>query len=132
MAASSKQVQQLAKQLSQLSLGSDGCIEAERVTGVLAYLDKHPPAHPMAVLKAYHRLISRELAKSNAIVEHAGEISATTLSAIGGALSQKHKRAIATTALRNDELIAGLRVRLADDVYESTVAGQLDALAASV
>lgn len=130
--ATSKQVTQLSKQLAELSLGSDGAVDAERVAGVLAYLEKHPPAEPVAVLKAYHRRIERELQKTNAVVEHAGDISPEILAAIGGALTQKYKRSIATTGSRNDALIAGLRVRIADDVYESTVAGQLDDLAASV
>ena len=38
----------------------------------------------------------------------------------------------AATGSRNDALIAGLRVRIGDDVYESTVSGQLDALASSL
>lgn len=130
--ATSKQTTQLAKQLAELSLGADGAVDAERVAGVLAYLEKHPPAHPVAVLKAYHRRITLELAKSNAVVEHAGEVSNEVLAAIGGALTQKYQRPIAATGQRNDTLIAGLRVRIADDVYESTVSGQLDALAASV
>ena len=129
--ATSKKTSQLAKQLAELSLGSDGAVDAERVTGVLAYLEKHPPAQPMAVLKAYHRRIERELQKTNAVVEHAGEVSSEILAAIGGALTQKYHRSVATSASRNDALIAGLRVRIADDVYESTVAGHLDALAAS-
>ena len=130
--ATSKQSTQLAKQLAELSLSSDGAVDAERVAGVLAYLEKHPPAQPLAVLKAYHRRITQELAKTNAVVEHAGAISTDVLAAIGGALTQKYKRHVSATAERNDKLIAGLRVRIGDDVYESTVAGQLDALAASV
>ncbi len=130
--ATAKKAQELAKQLTALSLGSDGAVDPERVAGVLAYLDKHQPAQLVTVLKAYHRRIERELQKTNAVVEHAGEVSSEVLAAIGGALTQKYKRSIATSAARNDDLIAGLRVRIADDVYESTVAGQLDDLAASV
>ncbi|WP_221031623.1 F0F1 ATP synthase subunit delta [Actomonas aquatica] len=130
--ATSKQTTELAKQLTQLSLGSDGAVDPERVAGVLAYLEKHPPAQPLAVLKIYHRRIAQELAKTNAVVEHAGDVSESVLGAIGGALTQKYKRHVSATAKRNDDLIAGLRVRIGDDVYESTVAGQLDALAASV
>ncbi len=130
--ATSKQAQQFAKQLTELSLGLDGAVDAERVAGVLAYLAKHPPAQPMVVLKAYHRRIERELKKTHAIVEHAGEVSSDVLAAIGGALSQKYHRSISTTASPNDALLAGLRVRIADDIYESTVSGQLDELAASL
>lgn len=86
----------------------------------------------MGILKVYHRRIATELAKTNAVVEHSGQISDSILGSISGALSQKYKRVINATARHNDDLIAGLRVRIADDVYESTVAGQLDALANSL
>ncbi|MCC5021418.1 MAG: F0F1 ATP synthase subunit delta [Candidatus Synoicihabitans palmerolidicus] len=132
MAANTKHTQHFAKQLAKLSLDASGAVDPERVTGVLAYLDKHPPAHPVATLKAYQRRIRIELAKTNAVVEHAVAISTEVLASIGGALTQQYKRQVTASGSRNDSLIAGLRVRIADDVYESTVSGQLDALAASV
>ena len=42
-----------------------------------------------------------------------------------GALSQKYKRPITATARHDARLIAGLRVRVGDDVYETSVAAQL-------
>ena len=132
MATNSKQITQLAKQLAKLSIGADGAVDAERVTGVLAYLEKHTPAKPVAVLKAYHRLIGIELAKTSAVVEHAGTLSDSVLSIIAGAMSQKYHRAVTATSSRDDSLLAGLRVRIGDDVYESTVSGHLDTLAASL
>lgn len=132
MASLSKSDLQLTKQLTALSLDAEGAVDPAKVTGVLEYLAKHPPASPMSVLKAYHRRISIELAKANAVVEHAGAVSDTILGSIAGALSQKYHRSVAATAQQNDALIAGLRVRIADDVYESTVSGQLDTLANSL
>lgn len=132
MAATSKKTLQFAKQLLQLSLAPDGTVDAERVQGVLAYLEKHPSARPLSVLKTYHRLVAGELARSHAVVEHAGNVSNDVLAALSGALSQKYRRPVTTSARRNDALLAGLRVRVADDVYESTVSGQLDALAAAL
>ncbi|GAB5558867.1 MAG: hypothetical protein SynsKO_05140 [Synoicihabitans sp.] len=132
MADLNKSDQQLVKQLTTLSLDADGAVDGEKVAGVLAYLEKHPPGSPMGVLKAYRRRIANELGKTNAVVEHSGQISDNILGSISGALSQKYKRSINATARPNADLIAGLRVRIADDVYESTVAGQLDALANSL
>lgn len=131
MAAHSKKAQQLARQLFKMSV-VHGVVSPERVTGVLQYLEKHKVANPLIVLKAYARLISTELAKSEAIVEHAGEINAATLSTLATAMSKKYGRPITTTAKSNPALLAGLRVRVSDDVYESSVAGQLAALAAAV
>jgi F-type H+-transporting ATPase subunit delta len=131
MAAETKQALQLARQLFQLSV-VDGVVSAERVAGVLEYVEKNRPAHPVQVLKAYHRLIAAEIAKSRALVEHAGDIGPDVLRSIEAAMSQRYGRSITASARRNDALIAGVRVRVVDDVYESSIAGQLATLAEAV
>jgi len=130
MAAPTAKIRAYAKQLLQISL-ENGVVSAERVAGVLAYLEKTPPAKPQAVLLAYHKLIAAELAKSEAIVEHAGAVTPEALNAIAAALGKHYGRTVTTTTKPNASLLAGLRVRIADDVYESSVAGQLAALAAA-
>ena len=131
MAAHAKQAQQLARKLLKASL-ADGAVSPERVAGVLEYVAKHKPANTITVLKAYRRLVATELAKREAIVEHAGAIDGTILSSIAAALSAKYKRPITTLARANPDLIAGIRVHLSDDVYESSVAGQLAALGSAL
>lgn len=120
----SKQIQQLARQLLSLSL-IDGRLSVERVAGVLQYLEKHPPAQPMPVLKAYHRLVASEYAKGQAVVEHAGPVANSLLMSIEGAMSQRYHRPVTAVAKARPDLLAGLRVRVGDDVFESSVAGQL-------
>ena len=66
------------------------------------------------------------------MVEHAGPVSDAVLQAIARAMAAKYGRPIAPVAQRNDLLLAGLRVRVGDDVYEQSVAGQLDALRRAV
>ena len=131
MASARKKVQQLARQLFRLSV-IDGEVSAERVAGVLAYVEKNRPAHPVAVLRAYQRLISAEVARSRAVVDHAGPLAAGVLEAISAAMTRRYGRRITSSARRNDALIAGVRVRVGDDVYESSVAGQLEQLARAV
>lgn len=123
----SKQIQQFARQLFQLSL-DNGQLSADRVAGVLQYVEKHPPAKPVAVLKAYHRLIAAEFAKGRAVVEHAGPVAANLLASIEGAMSQRYHRPVVAVAKPAPALLAGLRVRVGDDVYESSVASQLASL----
>lgn len=130
MAAGQKQAQQLARQLFRLSV-VNGEVSAERVAGVLEYIEKHRPAHQHAVLTAYYRYIAAEIARGQAVVEHAGPVNPTTLASIAASLGRKYGRNITPVAKRNDALLAGLRVRVGDDVYESTVAGQLATLAAA-
>jgi F-type H+-transporting ATPase subunit delta len=129
--AANKQAQQLARQLFKLSL-VDGKLSAERVSGVLGYVEKTKPAHTLAVLKTYQRLVATELARGQAVVEHAGAVSESLLQTIAAAMTKKYSRAITASARPNPKLLAGLRVRVGDDVYESSVAGQLSQLAAQV
>jgi F-type H+-transporting ATPase subunit delta len=126
-----KKTKALAKQLFKLSL-VNGAVSPEQITGVLGYIEKNVPRHALALLQLYHRAIATELAKSNAVVEHAGPISDTTLQSIEAAMTRKYSRPVAATARPNPKLLAGLRIRIGSDVYESTIAGQLAALSASV
>ena len=131
MASGKKQIQLLARQFFKLS-SVDGALSTDRVAGVLEYIEKHHPANALAVLKAYQRLIAAEFARGQAIVEHAGPVSAATIAAITAAMTKKYARTISTTTRPNAALLAGFRVRVGDDTYESSVAGQLAALAAAV
>ncbi|HKB90876.1 MAG TPA: F0F1 ATP synthase subunit delta [Opitutaceae bacterium] len=129
--AADKQIHKYARQLFKLSF-ANGQISPERVTAVLAILEKNPPRHPLSVLKSYYSLIRLELAKGQAVVEHAGSITSAALDAITAALSKTYSRPVTAVAKPNAALIAGLRVRVGDDLYESSIAGQLEALAANV
>jgi F-type H+-transporting ATPase subunit delta len=44
-------------------------------------------------------------------------------------MTKKYGRVVTATAKPNPALLAGLRVHVSDDVYESSVSGQLSALA---
>lgn len=131
MASGTKQVQQLARQFFKLSV-VDGRLSADRVAGVLEYVEKHRPARTMAVLKAYQRLVAAEFARGQAVVEHAGSIGDATLATIAAAMTKRYSRPVTAVARKNDALLAGLRVRVGDDTFESSIASQLTTLAAAV
>ena len=126
-----KKTKLLANQLFKLSL-VNGAVSPEQVAGVLAYIEKAAPRHPLALLKLYQRAIVLELAKSHALVEHAGPVSDTTLKLIEGAMTRKYHRPVTASARANPKLLAGLRIRIGSDIYESTVAGQLATLSSAV
>jgi F-type H+-transporting ATPase subunit delta len=130
MATGKLQIQQLARQLFKLSL-VDGRISPEQVAGVLGYVEKTHPVNAVAILKAYRRLVTVELAKGAAVVEHSGPVSEATLAAIAASLSTRYGRPVTATAKADPSLLAGLRVRIGDDVFESSVSGQLAALSAA-
>ena len=126
-----KKTKLLAKQLFKLSL-VNGNVSPEQVAGVLGYIEKSAPRHALALLQLYHRAIATEFAKSRAVVEHAGPVTDATLRLIEGAMTQKYQRVVTAIAQPNAKLLAGLRVRIGSDVYESSVAGQLATLSAAV
>jgi F-type H+-transporting ATPase subunit delta len=131
MATAAKQIQLLARQLFKLSI-VDGVVSPDRVAGVLQYIEKHAPAHSVLTLKAYRRLIATELAKSEAMIEHAGTVAAPALNAIAATMTKKYGRPITTATRPDPRLLAGLRVRVGDDIYESSISSQLAALSLSV
>jgi F-type H+-transporting ATPase subunit delta len=47
-------------------------------------------------------------------------------------MTSRYQRPVVASSKPNASLLAGLRIRVGDDVYESSVSGQLAALAASV
>lgn len=129
MSAHSKTADALARTLFQLSL-VDGAVSPERVAGVLEYVERDRPANPLMVLQSYRRLVAADLAKSEATVEHAGAVSDSVLQSISAALSRKYHRRVSVRGAPNPALLAGIRIRVGDDVYEASVAGQLAALSA--
>ena len=129
--AADKKTKLLAKRLFKLSL-VNGLVSPEQVTGVLGWMEKHSPRHPSSLLKAYHRYIAAELAKSVAAVEHAGPIGEATLRQIEAAMTKKYARPVTATAQANPKLLAGLRIRVGSDLYESSVSRQLATLSAAV
>ncbi len=126
-----QQIKKFAKQLLQVSL-EGGVVSGERIDGVLKSLAKNPPRHHIATLKAYLKLVEREVAKGTAMVSHAGELSSEVIAGIVNQLSAKYGRTI-TAILREDpSLIAGLRVVVGCDVYDASIASSLASLEASL
>jgi F-type H+-transporting ATPase subunit delta len=117
--------------LAELSL-EDGLVSAERVQAVLATLRKHPPRKPKTVLKHYLYYIKQEINRSRAVIEYAGQIDEAGIAAIENYLSKNYNRTITTTTVENEDLIAGFRISIGDDIFDASVAGRLNNLAKSV
>ncbi len=120
-----------AKKLLSLSL-QDGVVSAERVEAVLTALRNQPPRNAKAILRAYAKLIKRAIAAQTAVVESAVPLDESALKAISQHFSQQYGRAIVVQSSENPSLIAGLRVRIGDDLYDASITGRLERLAAGV
>ncbi len=118
-----------AKQLTQLSL-QDGRVSIERVDAVLQTLRQKPPRHFRALLKLYRRNLEREIRHSQVRVEYAGEITPTALNDIQQAFSHTFGRDLELVAEPRPALLAGVRVRVGDHVFDRSAQARLETLSA--
>jgi F-type H+-transporting ATPase subunit delta len=81
-----------------------------------------------AFLKAYQR----QVAAVTLVVEHAGALDAASGAELQAEFSRRSGRDLQLETRPNPELIAGLRLRLGDDVYDASVAGRLHQLANAI
>lgn len=116
-----------AKKLLIISL-ENGRINDERVLAVLQTLKDSPPRQYKAILQSYLLKVQAELRKENAILEHSGVLPEKTVSNIKDKLSNYYKREIEVATRDIPEMLAGVRVRVADDIWDTTVAGRLEQL----
>jgi len=117
-------VKEFSKKLLALSI-EDGEVSEERVAAVLEALRKDPPRQYTTLLKSYSRLVKREVRKYTATVEYAGELSKQVQSEIQTKLAEVYSRKIHLTLKECPDLIAGFRIKIADDVYENSIISRL-------
>ena len=132
MLKSDRKLRDYARHLVTVSLDETGRVSSERVEAILQTLASKPPRHLKSILKLFLYYIRHELRKSEAVVEHAGAISPETMARLEDFLSERYQRRITASSRANRDLIAGLRVSIADDVFDTSIAGQLATLAQSV
>jgi len=126
-----KKINQFAKKLVELSM-DNGVLSGERVDQVLAGIRQSKHRQPLRLMKAYLGQIRRELARQTARVAAPPPLSTEALAALESGLSTHYDRPIRAVAHQDKTLIAGLRVRVGDDLYDASLAGRLQRLASSV
>jgi len=126
-----KKITDFARKLAELSK-EDGIVTDARVREVLKGLQQAKPPRYGAILKAYLRLIRREVASQTAVVSTPADLSEDALKAIEANFAQLYGRKIQAVTRPDPSLIAGVRVRVGDDVYDASVAGRLKRLAEAV
>lgn len=132
MITADKSLKGFARSLVQLSLEDDGQVSADRVQAVISSLKAKPRRGLKTILKLFLYYIKREIRHSQAIVEYSGALAPATLVRIEKNLSDAYGRKIITVARKNPSLVAGLRISVADDVLDASVAGRLENLSRSV
>lgn len=127
-----KKITQFAKKLVELSKDEQGVVTEARVGEVLAGLKQVEHRNPLGTLKTYLSYLRREVALQTAVVSTPGSLSPEALKEISAKYSALYGRPVTAEVKADPSLIAGVRVRVGDDVYDASVAGRLQRLADNV
>ena len=126
-----KKITQFAKKLVELSK-DNGVVTEAKVGEVLAGLKQVQHRQPLRVLKTFLSYLRRELALQTAVVSTPASLSADSLKEIEANFTKIYGRPIRAVTQQDTSLIAGVRVRVGDDVYDASIAGRLQRLAENV
>lgn len=126
-----KKILRFAKNLVELSR-EDGVVTEARVGDVLNGLKPAKIRHKLILLKTYLYFIRRAVGEQTAVVATPGALGPDALAAIEANFSKVYNRPITAVTTPDASLIAGVRIRIGDDVYDASIAGRLKRLAENV
>jgi F-type H+-transporting ATPase subunit delta len=125
-----KQAKREAKALYTACLVNGRLDEARVRTAVRELLDRRPRGYP-AVLAHFKHLMELDEARRSARIESAAALPADLRGALEANLARKYGPGLKLAFTENPALLGGLRVQVGSDVYDGSVRGRLNALAAS-
>ena len=121
--------QKLAKELVKLSASTDGVIERTRVQAVCKYIETNVAnSNQVSLLKEYLKRLAPELNKQTAEIEYSGELSQEVIAELEQKICSRMGKKVVVQKKLNKSLIGGVRVRVADDVYQRSVSADIENL----
>lgn len=109
----------------------DGRLDPSRVKAVVKHMLQRKRRGYLAVLGEFKRLIALECARHRARVECAVPLQTDLQSRLRENLESVYGDDLTIEFALNSDLIGGIRIRVANDVYDSSVKARLVALAKS-
>ena len=123
----SKEARKLSKKLF-LGSFSDGRLDDAKVRTIAQTVIDKKPRKYTDILKNYQRLIRVEVAKRHAVIESATDLSGEMREQMLSTLRGKYGQDLTSEFKISPELIGGVRVKIASDVWDSSVRGHLSRL----
>lgn len=120
-----------AQKLVELSK-DNGVVSEAKVSEILAALKQVRHRHHLQVLKTLLVYLRREWALQTAVVSTPTSLSAESIRALEASFTKLYRRPVSAVVQTDISLIAGVRVRVGDDVYDASLAGRLQCLAKNV
>jgi F-type H+-transporting ATPase subunit delta len=122
----------LAKRLAQLVVEAGEAGIKELKPALEAILSPRSIADRKAFLKAFHKAVIREIHKDTLTIESAAKLSPDLVAQVVASFGQGHARTLQVIEKTNPSLIAGMRVRLGDTVYDASLSHNLQTLASRI
>ena len=122
----------LAKRLARLVIeaGEDGVRQVKPALEKI--LHGRSRADRKGFLKAFHKAVVREIHKDTLIIESAESLSDEVVESLVSQFSKDRARSLHVVRKSSPELIAGIRVRLGDSVFDASLASNLQSLASRI
>jgi len=122
----------LAKRLARMVLDGGEPALSDLRPALERILEGRSSHQRKAFLKAFHKAALLEIRRDTLVVESAQELPEETVQSLATAFQKEGGRPLLLTTRLNPDLIAGIRVRLGDSVFDASLSHHLRALAARV
>lgn len=122
----------LAKRLALLVVQAGQAGVSELKPALERILAGRSNADRKAFLKAFHKAAQREFQKDTLTVESAQPLEAAALQGLVASFGEGRARPLHVVSRTTPELIAGIRVRLGDTVYDASLASNLQSLSSRI
>ena len=123
----SKDIRQLSRTLVHDSYVNGG-LNRDKINSIVRTIIEKQPRNYIQLLKNYQRLLRLEVEKRRATIESATELDPEAGRQIVVGLEQKYGPGLATEYVINPALLGGVRVRVGNDVWDSSVRNRLERL----
>lgn len=124
---SGKAALKTARQLFRLCF-KEGSLDGATVLKVVRRYGEDKPRGYLGILSSFQRLVRLEVEKSRCVVESGTELDAAAKKEIEADLRKKYGKHISVEFRLEPALVAGLRIRMGNDVWDGSVANRLERL----
>lgn len=110
---------------------TDGRLDDAKLRGVFQKVATAQPRDFRAILAALHRLTRLEVERRTVTVESAEALPQTEQRRVMDNLTAQYGNDLIFNHVVNPALLGGLRIRVGNDVFDGSVQGRIDRLAAT-
>ncbi len=124
----SEKINKLAKRLIQVSSVNDE-VDTDSLWQVIMKLKEQGFKHFLPLLKILKVKVAQTMAQHTLEVTSSSPLSESMLKSLEKSFTQKYQKSVKVKSFIDPSLIGGLKVRIGDDVYDASIAAQLNQIA---